>query len=101
MDGGREGGSEGLNGESGGVYFTTRSIMKAGSGRPPMKIKAGKRKNVAARAANIVAARLGDRAVADTRAKLLIAPLVLEPAVNVDVTGTTNRLRSRTGARLR
>jgi len=33
--------------------------------------------------------------VADARSKLLIAPLVLRPAANVDVTGTTN-VRDRT-----
>lgn len=55
-----------------------------------MKIKAGTRKNVAARAANIVAPRPETAQWRMPRSKLLIGPAVLLPAANVDVTGTAD-----------
>lgn len=66
--------------------------------RPPMKIKAGTRKNVAARAANIVAPR---PETADARSKLLIARRWSFDRRQMLTLPVRRTLRSHTDVRLR
>lgn len=70
------------------MCFTACSIMKAGSDDENKKRAHGK---MLLQERQILLRRgRRQRAVTGARSKLLIASLVLRPAANVDVTGTTN-----------